>query len=332
MSIVKRYASARSILNGWDSARLSAVLGGAAGTDVGQLLLTLGLTDVASIAVSKATGHQIYTVTGVNVEAVLTTSQNRWPLETQNKLPPLEPSQTFLVHMARYGKWFSGGSEALTRSKIDTCLTEAMERGAELLGINQSSLKFFGEVTFRMHDPVSRLTLNGDAEYSLAFGENGESEAKNVSFIVEAKSASQGFDNQGRRQLLAYMAIVHCARKKAKKAQPGVFGLLTDVTHWEFFRIDNDGIASRSSIFYEDDNYCAPLRHLAYVTTAAQALSPATTPYASREQLRASSLSSLEDLPGFRVSFSADPLPAELPGNSSEEMRTRDALETEWTE
>ncbi|KAJ3158962.1 accessory factor associated with RNA polymerase II [Geranomyces michiganensis] len=62
----------------------------------------------------------------------------------------------------------------------------------------------------------------------------------------------------------------------------------------------------------------------AFMLRDKQAVSPVAVvnPASSREQLRASSLSSIEDLPGFRVSFSADPLPAELPGNSSEDMRT----------
>ncbi|KAJ3169719.1 hypothetical protein HDU87_000553 [Geranomyces variabilis] len=313
MSIQKRFTAGRTIISTWAPARLNQLTSGELGTDVKELLIALGLTDTNSIAISKATAYQVRTVTGIDVVTPLEHFVPPYLLNLQklNQLPAVDPSPSFLDQMSRFDKWFeSTADESLIRSKIDICLTEAMEHVARL-GSNPNRLKYYGEATFRMHDPVSRLTLNGDADYCLVWGEPGEPDRvrlENVSLIIEAKTTLTLA--AGRKQLMTYMAIAYHARRRAKKAQAGVFGVLTNAKEWFFYRIDNEGNPSHSLRFvHESENqpdYAEVLRHLAFISAAAQALSPATTPFTSVEQLRNSSFSSLESVPGFDVALSTE--------------------------
>ncbi|KAJ3179651.1 hypothetical protein HDU87_002857 [Geranomyces variabilis] len=310
MSIQKRFTAGRTIISKWAPARLNELTSGELGTDVKELLSALGLTDTNSIAISKATVYQVRTVTGIDVESPLEHYVAPYLLNLQklNQLAAVDPSPSFLDQMSRFDKWFqSAADESLTRSKIDICLTEAMEHVARL-GSNPNPLKYYGEATFRMHDPVSKLTLNGDADYCLVWGEPAGVRLENVSLIIEAKTTLTLA--AGRKQLMTYMAIAYHARRRAKKAQAGVFGVLTNAKEWFFYRIDNEGNPSHSLQFvHESDDqppYAEVLRHLAFISAAAQALSPATSPFTSVEQLRNSSFSSLESVPGFDVAFSTE--------------------------
>ncbi|KAL2818811.1 hypothetical protein BDW59DRAFT_165347 [Aspergillus cavernicola] len=77
--------------------------------------------------------------------------------------------------------------------------------------------------------------LNGYTDYSFWYGDSSKSATSNL-LVVEANRFGEG--GSGVAQLLAYMTIVHTARRETKKENTMVYGILSDrfVVHFYCLR------------------------------------------------------------------------------------------------
>ncbi|KAH8431024.1 uncharacterized protein LDX57_008685 [Aspergillus melleus] len=135
-----------------------------------------------------------------------------------------------------------------------------------------------------------RVTLTGKADYSLWYGDYEDQEANLL--IVEAKR--EGVD--GFYQVLAYMAMIHHARKKAGRRDTTVWGISTNGDKWEFVRLDADSTVK--SVMYAFHNQQGPdiIGMLYLIINHAAGLAPSTSRTSSMARKR-----TLEEACGIEI-------------------------------
>ncbi|KAJ3014705.1 hypothetical protein HKX48_004998 [Thoreauomyces humboldtii] len=241
------------------------------------------------IAIKAATGAQILMVTGIDVEKAVRLrhlqKKYQWKLEEQNTSSDFTPTPTFVEQLRRYDEFFDSTSKSQCRSSVHVFMVEAVCHHSAY-GV----LKCYGEAEFSMFSSDNELMLSGQGDSTMAWGNSSVPRARNVSLIVEVRSEAANITSQRSLiQVLTYMAIAYKERLKAKKANPGVLGIVTNSVDWVFLRIDNEGIPSRTGPYIRRDarDLSVILRHLAFVVAAAMSSSPATS---------AVSVSSMDDL------------------------------------
>ncbi|TPX63500.1 hypothetical protein SpCBS45565_g06585 [Spizellomyces sp. 'palustris'] len=258
--------------------------------EIKEMLGALEFEKPLSVPVSSASCEDIDEVTGFNFCKNQFNGYNNWDLQAQNGIPPFQASDDFTQHTDR---WSTPDSEALPRSFLDTYILEALQHTQP----SERPLTCYGEVSVSQTNPSVNLTLSGDVDYVLAYGNARKTQIQSILLLAVAKSRILPIGGWTILQLLAYMAIVYRARKETKKINPGVFGFMTNGHVWIFCRIDNDGKV------YQSANYTGTevvLRNLAFVLDASKIASPSTTPFGSDENLAESSVvSSLERLTGY---------------------------------
>ncbi|KAJ3190510.1 hypothetical protein HDU85_000812 [Gaertneriomyces sp. JEL0708] len=190
------------------------------------------------------------------------------------RLDPVIPTGISTRHLERLQKWMVPTAEALARSFVDAFIMEAAEHSYTAAG----PLNFFGSVHVSETQPETRTVLSGDVDYCYAYGESESVTIENICLIIEAKKRSESPSSGKILQLLTYMAIVHRARKAAGKANPGVLGVTTTGFLWS---------SAASTMTGEK---VAVLRHLKFYLKACQFASPATTTFASADDLAQDSL------------------------------------------
>ncbi|KAI9807034.1 MAG: hypothetical protein M1825_005751 [Sarcosagium campestre] len=119
--------------------------------------------------------------------------------------------------------------------------------------------------------------LSGIADYTLGYAGAGEKHAANL-IIVESKRRWELDSAFG--QLLVYMAIVHSARKDENKDHTIVWGVATDGTRYNFWRVSSDGSVGMSTTFdwNQTEQRRAIYSTLRAITRAALISSPTTSP------------------------------------------------------
>ncbi|KAJ5603654.1 hypothetical protein N7537_006610 [Penicillium hordei] len=145
----------------------------------------------------------------------------------------------------------TGGSpanEAMLRSRIDAimlCTLAMMKRECVYnprlsTGSIQSTdsirslhLQFERSIKTPWKVEGTEYLLSGVVDYSLWFGTPQNYETNLV--MVEAKRV--GALDSGMFQCLAFMAIIHHARKKANMKNTSVYGIVTDSFRWDFIQI-----------------------------------------------------------------------------------------------
>ncbi|KAJ3011283.1 hypothetical protein HKX48_006925 [Thoreauomyces humboldtii] len=314
MSQAKLSKDLHRIVNEWSPEQRTEEM--AKSNLLARILSLTGLDKPYSVAITAATGIEILTVTGVDVEKAMRlwhiSKKYQWNLDGQNKSREIKPTPTFLEQIRRYDEFFDTGSEAMCRSRVDVFLAEALfhHGGASAsasagAGAEAAALKCYGEVEFSMSSFDKKLRLSGRGEYTIAWGDSSSARARNVSLIVEAKTMARGVSNRDDLiQVMTYMAIAHKERLTAKKVNPGVFGIITSSIEWVFLRIDNEGIPSRTKAYTVVGDLQEIVRHLAFVMAAAMSSSPTTSPVYSMDDLAMGGrLGGLSSIPNFTVAM-----------------------------
>ncbi|KAJ3293196.1 hypothetical protein HK104_004662 [Borealophlyctis nickersoniae] len=110
----------------------------------------------------------------------------------------------------------------------------------------KEALHFFGEVSATYTSPEGGMTLSGAGDYFLGYGDRSSETLENLSLIGEAKRKGWKIGDTVILQTLAYMLMVHVARKRMKKEHPRVYGFATNGLEWVFLVIGDDGKLGRS--------------------------------------------------------------------------------------
>ncbi|KAL2872486.1 uncharacterized protein BJX67DRAFT_376301 [Aspergillus lucknowensis] len=177
-----------------------------------------------------------------------------WTLESRERRTIPEHLGAILADYAlAYGG--SPDKEAFARARLDAilCTTLAAKKRQEFGQCGQdkgmgkwASVQSIGsfkslhwETEMPMKLPWTYLKkphiISGKTDYSLFYVNRGEAETNMV--IVEAKKRV----NIGKFQAMAYMAMLHHARKKAGRANTTIYGIATDSYDWCFLRFDPQG-------------------------------------------------------------------------------------------
>lgn len=128
-----------------------------------------------------------------------------------------------------------------------------------------------------IHRGEQRL-LTGFADYTLFYDTSTSDSLATNLVIVEAKR--RGGTDLALPQLIAYLGIVHSARKEQKKENAVVFGIISDGNVFRFSRVANDGKYGQSGLLEwnragERGKIYTTIRSI--IRTAALS-SPSTTP------------------------------------------------------
>ncbi|KFY33635.1 hypothetical protein V494_07453 [Pseudogymnoascus sp. VKM F-4513 (FW-928)] len=215
-------------------------------------------------------------------------------LHEDNDTPIPSYLQANIVRIQCVTNGGSGRNEAYSRTILDQILISAVyEEGKRADPAQDESaqvhhahpedparLELLHEVplsTEVIHKGEQRL-LAGFADYTLFYNNSAaESLATNL-VIVEAKR--RGATDLALPQLIAYLGIVHRARKEQKKENSVVFGIISDGNVFRFSRITNDGKYGQSGLLEwnrveERGKIYTTIRSI--IRTAALS-SPSTTP------------------------------------------------------
>ncbi|KFY86563.1 hypothetical protein V500_07563 [Pseudogymnoascus sp. VKM F-4518 (FW-2643)] len=128
-----------------------------------------------------------------------------------------------------------------------------------------------------VHKGEHRL-LSGFADYTLFYDNSGPDTLATNLVVVEAKR--RGGADLALPQLIAYLGIVHRARKEQKKENSIVYGIISDGNKFRFCRVTSDGKYGESSLLEwrrvgERGKIYSMIRSI--IRTAALS-SPSTTP------------------------------------------------------
>ncbi|KAL4891747.1 hypothetical protein BDV59DRAFT_203339 [Aspergillus ambiguus] len=143
-----------------------------------------------------------------------------------------------------------GGSpenEALMRCRIDTILLASLaaQKRASSRDSGSSILSVHFQLETDMRLPWKyegeQKVISGKTDYSLWYNAPEEMECNLL--VVEAKR--KGESSSGVFQVLAYMAMLHNARKEVGRKDVSIYGIATDSFTWSFLYLDNQGRWSR---------------------------------------------------------------------------------------
>ncbi|KAJ5410480.1 uncharacterized protein N7487_004839 [Penicillium crustosum] len=140
-------------------------------------------------------------------------------------------------------------NETLIRSRINVIILTTLAKmkrefpGKPCTGVaSPASLKsihlqFDREIDFIWKSDDRRVRLSGIVDYSLWYGMADDYSTNMV--MVEARQPD--LIKRGVLQCLAYMAMIHETRKRAKIIDTSVYGIATDSFQWVFIRIRPNG-------------------------------------------------------------------------------------------
>ncbi|KAJ5199332.1 hypothetical protein N7491_000112 [Penicillium cf. griseofulvum] len=202
----------------------------------------------------------------------------------------LSPSEGEMVSLPRYLELVladydlaTGGSppnEALLRSRIDVIMLSTLAKmkyeskanprlsiGSALSTDTIKSLHLQFERSIKRPWKVKgeRVLLSGVVDYFLWFGKPDDYETNLV--MVEAKKPE--FLKGGMLQCLAYMGMIHNARKMSKMYDTSVYGVATDSFEWQFIHIRESGeFAIRSYHWDTSKSKIVSLLYMIFETAA----------------------------------------------------------------
>ncbi|EAU37388.1 predicted protein [Aspergillus terreus NIH2624] len=156
--------------------------------------------------------------------------------------------------LADYGVATSGSppNEALMRCRIDaillTCLAaqkraSSRDSGSSILSVH---LQCETDMLLPWRYEGEQKVVSGITDYSLWYKAPEEMESNLL--VIEAKKKGTAGDYQA----LAYMAMLHHARKAVNKKDCTIYGIATDSFAWTFLYLDNDGRYSRIAYFWDN--------------------------------------------------------------------------------
>jgi hypothetical protein len=174
----------------------------------------------------------------------------------------------------KMGKVWSQNSESTTRTIIDMILLDALSECQIDIG---QKLACWGEVSLRWKEPGQAVGLNGSSDYVFGYG-TCDTQTEQLLLVGEAKALGEQLLTW---QLVAYLGIIHRARKQAARQNSTVYGFLTDSRLWQFFRIDNDSKVWASTIFDRQAAAKDIWSWLVYMVDSARRSTPSSSPLSS---------------------------------------------------
>ncbi|KAJ5959355.1 uncharacterized protein N7479_006505 [Penicillium vulpinum] len=184
------------------------------------------------------------------------TDQELWPTDDEKVSLPSYLESLLADYELATGD--SPPNEALLRSRIDVIVLSTLAKmklesvsnprlsiGSVLSTdtIKSLHLQFERSIKRPWQTKDKRFLLSGVVDYSLWFGTPQDYETNLV--MVQAKKAE--FLKGGVLQCLAYMGMIHHARKTSKMHDTSVYGVVTDSFDWEFIHIRANGQSAAGS-------------------------------------------------------------------------------------
>ncbi|KAE8140934.1 hypothetical protein BDV38DRAFT_279391 [Aspergillus pseudotamarii] len=166
--------------------------------------------------------------------------ENPWKL-TQDELREVPKNLKSILADYAVATGGSPENEALMRCRIDAILLISLAAQKRAIARDSSSsilsVQFQCETDMRLpwtYD-YKRTIVSGTTDYSLWYETPLEMECNLL--VVEAKRKGAS----GYYQALAYMAMLHHARKEVRRKDVSVYGIATDSFTWTFLYLDNSG-------------------------------------------------------------------------------------------
>ncbi|KAE8357377.1 hypothetical protein BDV27DRAFT_170597 [Aspergillus caelatus] len=170
--------------------------------------------------------------------------ENPWKL-TQDDLREVPENLKSILADYAVATGGSPENEALMRCRIDAILLTSLAAQKRAIARDSSSsiLSVHLQVETDMLLPWTyqgeQKIVSGTTDYSLWYKAPQEMECNLL--VVEAKKKGTSGDYQA----LAYMAMLHHARKEVQREDVSVYGIATDSFTWTFLYLDNNGKWSR---------------------------------------------------------------------------------------
>ncbi|KAJ5398940.1 hypothetical protein N7465_009429 [Penicillium sp. CMV-2018d] len=187
---------------------------------------------------------------------------------TELEFFPRKTEKVSLLHhlnsvLVDYGMATSGSpmNETLIRSRINVVILTILAKMkrefpvkprtpvASPTSLKSVHLQFDRETEFIWKSDNRRVRLSGIVDYSLWYGMSDDYSTNMV--IVEAKQPE--LIKRGVFQCLAYMAMIHETRKRAKIIDTSVYGIATDSFEWVFIRIRPNGEWTKKAYHWVHD-------------------------------------------------------------------------------
>ncbi|KNG83481.1 hypothetical protein ANOM_006671 [Aspergillus nomiae NRRL 13137] len=175
---------------------------------------------------------------------------NPWRF-TQDELRAVPDNLKYILADYEVATGGSPENEALMRCRIDaillTCLAaqkraSARDSSSSILSVH---LRCETDMLLPWTYQGERKIVSGTTDYSLWYQAPQEMECNLL--VVEAKRKGVSGDYQA----LAYMAMLHHARKEIQRKDVSIYGIATDSFTWTFLYLDNSGKWSRRTYQWE---------------------------------------------------------------------------------
>ncbi|GIJ86921.1 hypothetical protein Asppvi_005819 [Aspergillus pseudoviridinutans] len=205
-----------------------------------------------------------------------------WQLTAQDKLQAPEYLGSIL---SGYWRAAGGGTEnkALIRSRLETILVVvlASKKRESASAYGSLHLQFEKNLSLPWSYQNRAYVLEGTTDYSLWYG--GQKKETNLLLFCALRRG-----NIGRYQALCSMAMLHHARKRARRNDTIVYGIVTDTDEWRFLCIDKESRYSGCIMSWDKgqqvDIISTIYKILNHAAALAQALeAPSLTEYMSVE-------------------------------------------------
>ncbi|GKZ78405.1 hypothetical protein AnigIFM56816_001963 [Aspergillus niger] len=238
-----------------------------------ETLPTQAITDIPAYKVEKT----------FNLER-LKGNDNFWVLQpNERKAIPDHLRQILADYALAVGD--SEQNEALIRTRLDAIFLTTLA-AKKRLEFSQSShrssslsqgsyksvhIQFEKHLKFEWIYNKVKCLLQGRTDYS--FWHKDANMAETNTIIVEAKAVGK----LDWHQALAYMGIIHQARRRAKRPDVSVYGIATDSYYWFFIKIDQKSRVSKLALDWADGQEMEIYSFLHKLIDSAAVLSPMST-------------------------------------------------------
>jgi hypothetical protein len=177
--------------------------------------------------------------------------------------------------------------EAFSRMMIDQVVVAALYEQSRREEINESKSNSIPPAALRLVleerlEKVVRLdgkdvTINGIADYAIFYDDPANDKYAIGLIAMEAKRRNCA--GSALPQLIAYMGIVHSARKESGKENCVVWGFASDGFDYIFCRIDNESFFSQTKVIaFDEEDRDLVYGLLCSIVKAAALSSPTTSP------------------------------------------------------
>lgn len=138
-----------------------------------------------------------------------------------------------------------------------SCISAERESMSPVPARGSMTLQFQKYLKYTVRHRFQNRTLQGCCDYSIWYGSDEAKGGLDMDVIIHAVKKA-GIDPADETPCLAYMAIIHEVRKRARMDDCKVYGVMTDSFQFNFLRIDHKSRVSTPIIYTRLSDPLAP--------------------------------------------------------------------------